>query len=76
MVSLRRSIAGLIDRHHEGFVTRGRNTSSTISAGAAAGVAASVHGYSVAMAWGVAIVLAAAVPIVVLIDASKPARRS
>jgi hypothetical protein len=35
-----------------------------------------VHGYSVAMAWGVAIVLAAAVPIVVLIDTSRPARRS
>lgn len=43
--------------------------------GAAARAAASVHGYSVAMGWGLGILLAAALPIVILIDASRPAHR-
>jgi hypothetical protein len=38
-------------------------------------VSAIVHGYSVAMAWGAAILLAAAVPIAVLVNAGAPARR-
>jgi len=37
-------------------------------------VAATVHGYTVAMAWGVAILVVAAVPAVVLVDAKAPAR--
>ncbi len=38
-------------------------------------VSATVHGYSVAMAWGAAILLAAAVPIAALINAGAPTRR-
>jgi hypothetical protein len=47
-------------------------STAIMKVGEAAGVAASVHGYSAAMAWGAAILLAAVVPIV-LIDAQRPA---
>ena len=44
----------------------------TVHAGAT--VAATVHGYTVAMAWGVGILLVAAVPTVILVNAKAPAR--
>jgi hypothetical protein len=43
--------------------------------GEVARVSATVHGYSVAMAWGAAILLAATVPIAALVNAGAPARR-
>ncbi|HVX23370.1 MAG TPA: MFS transporter [Acidimicrobiales bacterium] len=41
---------------------------------AGATVAATVHGYTVAMAWGVGILLVAAIPAVVAVDAKAPAQ--
>jgi EmrB/QacA subfamily drug resistance transporter len=51
-------------------------TASYLAAHATASSAAgTVHGFTVAMAWGVAILLAAAVPIAVFVNAKAPARR-
>ncbi len=41
---------------------------------AAASISATVHGYSVAMAWGAAILLVAAAPIAALVNAAPPDR--
>ena len=41
----------------------------------ATSVTATVHGYTVAMAWGAAILLAASIPVLALINAKAPSRR-
>jgi hypothetical protein len=52
-------------------------TASYLAAHTAASAAeGSVHGFAVAMSWGAAILLAAALPIGVLINAKAPARPS
>ncbi|HEY5987409.1 MAG TPA: hypothetical protein VIV12_13705, partial [Streptosporangiaceae bacterium] len=43
---------------------------------AASTLTGAVHGFTVAMAWGAAILVIAAIPITVLINAKTPARRS
>jgi hypothetical protein len=53
------------------------STARYLGAHPVAGVAAgTVHGFTVAMIWGAAILLAAALPVAVCVNAKAPARRA